>query len=85
MAYIRTGTGYCEKLYRIHTFGCHTVTLSNWSIAQEIERLIQINSIQDVEPDYQFHKDGCISESFTPFNEPKGFYKRGKSTGRSQR
>ncbi|EQB95342.1 insertion element protein [Geobacillus sp. A8] len=64
---------------------CHAITLSNWSIAQEIERLIRINSIQDVEPDYQFHKDCCIAEDCTPFNEPKAFYKRGKSTGKSQR
>jgi transposase-like protein len=67
------------------TLDCHTVTLSNWSIAQEIERLIQINSVQDLEPDYQFHKEGCISEGSTPFNQPKAFYKRGKSTAKSQR
>ena len=67
------------------TLDCHTMTLSKWSIVQEIERLIRINSIQDVELDYQFHKDGCIVEDCTPFNEPKAFYKRGKSTGESQR
>jgi len=67
------------------TLGCHTIALSNWSIAQEIERLVQISSVQDVEPDYQFHKEGCVVEGCTPFSEPKAFYKRGKSTGKSQR
>lgn len=70
---------------KLATLGCRTVTLSNWSISQEIERLIQINSVQDLEPDYQFHKEGCNSEGSTPFNEPKRFYKQGKSTGKSQR
>ena len=47
--------------------------LSNWSVVEEIKRLIEINSIQDVEPDYQFHKEGCSEEESTPFNEPKQF------------
>lgn len=34
---------------------CHTVTLSNCSITQEIEGLLQFNCIQDVQPD---HKEG---------------------------
>jgi transposase-like protein len=67
------------------TFDCNTITLSNWSIAQEIERLTRINSVQDLKPEYQFHKEGCVSENATPFDEPKLFYKRGKSTGKSQR
>lgn len=59
--------------------GCYTSTLSNWSIAQEIQRLIQINSVQDKEEVYEFHKEGCTAEDFTPFNKPDGFYKQGKS------
>ena len=59
--------------------GCYTSTLSNWSIAQEIQRLVQINSVQDKEEEYEFHKEGCSSEEFTPFNKPDGFYKQGKS------
>lgn len=31
-------------------------TVSNWSIAEEIKRLIAINSIVPIEPDYNFHK-----------------------------
>lgn len=64
---------------------CTVTPLSNWSVVEEIKRLIEINSIQDVEPDYQFHKEGCSEEESTPFNEPKQFYKRGKSRGKSQR
>ncbi len=59
--------------------GCYTTTLSNWSIAEEIQRLVRINSVQDKEEEYEFHKSGCIAEDFTPFNEPDGFYKQGKS------
>ena len=36
---------------------CTVTPLSNWSVVEEIKRLIEINSIQDVEPDYQFHKE----------------------------
>lgn len=64
---------------------CTVTPLSNWSVVEGIKRLIEINSIQDVEPDYQFHKEGCSEEESTPFNEPKQFYKRGKSRGKSQR
>lgn len=62
-----------------------TATVSNWSVAQEIERLVRIGSVKDIEPDYQFHKEDCTASLSTPFNEPQGFYKRGKSTGYSQR
>ncbi|MBG9545130.1 hypothetical protein ABE29_20920 [Cytobacillus firmus] len=42
------------------TLDCHTVPLSNWSIALEIERLIRIETIKDWEPEYQFHKEVCV-------------------------
>jgi transposase-like protein len=58
---------------------------SNWSIAEEINRLVRIETVQDVEPDYAFHKEGCINEGFTPFDHKKEFYKQGKSTSNSQR
>jgi transposase-like protein len=58
---------------------------SNWSIAEEINRLVRIETVQDVEPDYVFHKEGCINEGFTPFDHKKEFYKQGKSTSNSQR
>lgn len=68
----------------IPTLNCNSRTMSNWSIATEIERLHRINSILPIEPDYIFHKDSCILDS-TPFTQPKDFYKRGLSTSNSQR
>jgi transposase-like protein len=59
--------------------GCYSSTLSNWSVAQEIQRLVQINSVRDKEEEYEFHKEGCIAEESTPFDDPSGFYKQGKS------
>ncbi|MBE1554160.1 insertion element protein [Sporosarcina limicola] len=41
--------------------------------------MVRINSVHNKEEDYEFHKSGCIAEDFTPFNEPEGFYKQGKS------
>lgn len=58
---------------------------SNWSIAEEISRLVRIETVQDIEPDYVFHKEGCINNGLTPFDHKKEFYKQGKSTSNSQR
>lgn len=58
---------------------CHTSTLSNWSIAEEIARLVRIESIQEVQPDYQFHKVECVNKDLTPFSHKREFYKQGKS------
>ena len=63
----------------------HSFTYSNWSISEEISRLVRIETVQDVEPDYVFHKEGCINEGLTPFDHKKEFYKQGKSTSNSQR
>lgn len=59
--------------------------VSNWSLAEEIKRLIDINSISLLEGDYEFHNHGCTSSNGTPYNNEKGFYKRGKSTSNSQK
>jgi transposase-like protein len=61
------------------TLDCNTKTYSNWSIAEEISRLVRIEAIKDIEPEYEFHKDGCVSSDMSPFTEPKAFYKQGKS------
>jgi len=58
-------------------------TLSNWSAAEEIKRLIAINSTTPITKDYVFHRDGCTSNSETPFNNKKAFYTRGESTSGS--
>lgn len=67
------------------TFGCSTTPLSNWSLAEEIERLTRIESILTVEPDYDFHSEGCSNRSSNPFENEKEFYRRGKSTASSQK
>src|SRR5690606_7611537 len=67
------------------TLDCHTRTFSNWSVAEEISRLVSLETVKEVEPEYIFHKEGCVSEGLTPFNEPKGFYKQGKSKVGAQR
>ncbi len=68
------------------TLGCKTVALSNWSIAEEIHRLVRINNVQDDEPEYNFHKEGCIQKKHNPFDSPSLFYRQGKSesTGAQQ-
>lgn len=65
--------------------GCYTSTLSNRSVAQEIQRLVRINSVQDKEEEYEFHKSSCSAIGFTPINKPDGFYKQGKSRLGTQR
>lgn len=80
-------TVYCNpdpsNLNGVPTLGCYNKTHSNWSLATEIERLIRINTVVPIEPDYEFHKDGCINTE-TYFSEPKTFYKRGKATSNAQ-
>jgi transposase-like protein len=68
------------------SLGCKTIAVSNWSIAEEIHRLVRINSVQEDEPDYTFHKEGCIQKDHTPFGSPSLFYRQGKSehTGAQQ-
>lgn len=67
------------------SLNCYSSPVSNWSLAEEIKRLVRIGSIQDIEPDYQFHREDCSEDGTTPFAEPKKFYKRGKNKANSQR
>lgn len=67
------------------TGGCLTTTLSNWSAADEIERLIRINSLKPVEKEYDFHKEDCTIALHTPQKDSGSFYKRGKNSAKSQR
>ena len=57
--------------------------ISNWSVAEEIQRLISINSVIAIEKDYIFHKVGCKNIDKTPFEQIELFYKRGKSSSNS--
>ena len=67
------------------SLGCRTFTVSNWSVAEEIKRLVELQTVEEVQPEYVFHREGCPNEPLTPFEQPKSFYKRGKSTGNSQK
>lgn len=65
--------------------GDYVTPMSNWSLAQEIKRLVDINSLKPLESDYQFHHEYCIIQDDTPFNKPTSFQKRGKSSSNSQK
>jgi len=67
------------------SWGCKTTALSNWSIAEEIARLVTNDHVIPVQPDYQFHRDGCSQSQATPFEQPSAFHRRGESTGGSQK
>jgi hypothetical protein len=55
----------------------NTSTISNWSIVEEIKRLVTINSVIEVKPQYTFHKEVCIHSDKTPFVNSKFFIKKG--------
>lgn len=68
-----------------HVTESRTALFSNWSMASEIKRLIDVNTIVDIEPNYTFHKEDCIYQDNTPFENPKEFHRRGKSSSGSQK
>jgi hypothetical protein len=43
------------------TWYCLINTMSNWSACEEIARLETIGRIQDIEPEYEFHRDNCTN------------------------
>lgn len=57
--------------------------VSNWSVGEEIKRLITINSVTPFEKEYVFHKDVCSNKLANPFENKELFYKRGKSSSNS--
>lgn len=67
------------------TWDCTSDPISNWSAAEEIARLHTHDSIQNWEPEYVFHHEPCPHSSFTPSDNPKSFYRQGKSSSKSQR
>lgn len=67
------------------TLNCYSTAISNWSVAEEISRLVRINQTKDVEPEYTFHKDSCVVGHLTPFDTPSEFYKQGKTLNNAQR
>jgi transposase-like protein len=67
------------------TWNCNCTPFSNWSVAEEISRLATMDRVKDVEKEYNFHREACSNKDLTPIDNPKDFYKRGKSTGNSQK
>lgn len=65
--------------------GCSTNPISTWGVAEEIKRLVTLNSVVDLNPQYQFHKDDCDEYGAMPFEQPKCFYNYGKSKTNSIR
>jgi hypothetical protein len=59
--------------------------LSNWSLAEEIKRLIDINTVKTMKTQYNFHRENCPEIKSNPFDNPTSFYKRGKSSSNSQK
>ncbi len=73
-----------SKLPKI-SLGCETYTLSNWSVGEEIKRLVELQTVEEIKPEYIFHHEGCSNGHLNPFAQPKDFYRRGKSAGNSQK
>ena len=67
------------------TLNCTTNVFSNWAIAEEIKRIVELQTVTELESEYVFHKDGCTYDGTTPFTNKSCFYKRGKSIGNSQK
>lgn len=67
------------------TLFCASNALSNWAVAEEIKRLATVNSVVPMEPEYQFHREDCEHQDYTPFDHRDAFRRRGKSTGNSQK
>ncbi|OMD90639.1 insertion element protein [Paenibacillus odorifer] len=67
------------------TWGCNSVTLSNWAAVEEIKRLVTQNSVQNIDETYVFHREACLNAALTPLKQPKSFYKRGTSSSNSQK
>lgn len=57
--------------------------VSNCSVGEEIKRLLTINSVEPIEKEYIFHKDGCLCSYANPFENKELFYLRGKSSSNS--
>lgn len=63
----------------------YTQPMSNWSLALEIKRLKDIDTLKPMKSQYRFHKDDCVLFDTNPFEHPSSFYKRGKSSSNSQK
>lgn len=71
-----------DKSYGI-VLGNETNAVSNYSLAEEIKRLIDINTVEPIVKEYNFHYEGCVDYLSTPFSDKDLFKHRGKSTSKS--
>ncbi|MDM5188045.1 insertion element protein [Bacillus sp. DX4.1] len=67
------------------TWNCTCVPYSNWSVAEEIARLAALDKVENIEVEYEFHKEDCEVSHLNPFKHSGEFYRRGKSSGNSQK
>ncbi|SDN93533.1 hypothetical protein SAMN04487897_10650 [Paenibacillus sp. yr247] len=68
------------------TWNCTCVPYSNWSVvAEEIARLAALDKVENIEVEYEFHKEYCEVSHLNPFKHSGEFYRRGKSSGNSQK
>lgn len=65
--------------------GCFITPVFNWSVADEIARLARNDAVRDVEPACEFHRKDCKQIGKTPFDAPYAYYRRGTSSGKSQK
>ncbi|MDF2698911.1 MAG: hypothetical protein K0Q49_467 [Haloplasmataceae bacterium] len=79
----------CQDVIGSTTLGrrtkSHTILLSNWSIATEIKRLIDINDPNFLIPVYDFHKENCKWKDKTVFTHPDDFKYNGENSANSER
>lgn len=57
----------------------YTTLISNWSVAEEIKRILVLETITPNIKKYEFHKPGCSNAAANPFDNISQFYKRGTS------
>jgi transposase-like protein len=85
----RTDSIVCNPNHESHpdkkSLKCTITPISNWSVAEEIKRLATMDIVKDIEPDYVFHNGDCVNGGYTPFSNSKDFYRRGTSSGGSQK
>lgn len=55
------------SIYNVNgiSLNCYTTAISNWSVAEEIARLVRNNSLLDIEPEYNFHKNLFFARTFS--------------------
>lgn len=62
----RTDSIVCNSNHEPHpdkkSHNCNGTPVSNWGVAEVIKRLATVDIVKNIEPDYVFHKEGCVNE-----------------------